>query len=615
MQEDVERIYAGNVRLTTEAYELVLHSNIDKAAVDRILRSDVMIVDADFIRSCIAEEAKIPSLPSHLPTSAKHIAAEVKKAEVQGQAAKEDPSQVEIFTKPTQAEANLMAKPAQDAASAQQKPPRHVSESIPAQEQRRKPLAIFSKSQPAQQKPQEQKPKPPAANVPATPPTEGMGSEEAKPQLQPEKSEEEKALEAEIARRKSFRPVAAEYSPRITIFERADVSGQSRCTGTVEDFVAHFRDRFQRISSILRSRPSNLIIARTDQLSMHQGEDIRLLCMVAEKRITSKGNLLLELEDEQGKIKAIVSSREQIFDVAKTILKDDVLAVDGRSSEGWFMVKTVTWPDIPIIREQKKADVDVAVAYLSDLHVGSRYFLEKPFRKFIRWLWGEEGNAELAGKVKYVCIAGDICDGIGVYPLQEKELVVKDIYEQYKMFDGLVEHFPDHIVTIVGPGNHDAVRRGEPQPYIPMDMIRSDVKKIGSPATLEIEGLKHLVYHGTSIDSIIANIGGLSYANPDGPMMEMLKRRHLSPIYGENLIVPEQRDYMLIEEEPDVVHMGHIHKNASRKYRGTLMINSGTFQERTEFQVKMGHVPTPGIVPILELQSGNLSHLNFLEAH
>jgi len=607
MQEDVERIYAGNVRLTTDAYEFILHSSIPKGAIDRILRSDVMIVDSDFIRSCMAEEAKIPSLPPHIPISEKHLAEEEKKEAAMGLKAAEDASKgaskVQIFTKPTSAEAAGVPKAA---------PP---SSGAPAQpEQKRKPLVLFTKSPPAQQKAPEQKDRQIAANVPATP-SNVDGNPEKPAFAQPEKTEEEIARAAEIARRKSFRPVAAEYSPRITIFERADVSGQSRCTGTVDDFVAHFRDRFQRISAILRSRPSNMIIARTDQLSMHQNEDIRLLCMVAEKRITSKGNLLLELEDEQGKIKAIVSSKEKVFDSAKTILKDDVIAVDGRSTEGWFMVKAVTWPDIPIIREQKKADVDVAVAYLSDLHVGSRNFLEKPFRKFIRWLWGEEGNAELAGKVKYICIAGDVCDGIGVYPLQEKELIVKDIYEQYKMFDSLVEHFPDHIVTIVGPGNHDAVRRGEPQPYIPMDMIKSDVKKIGSPATLEIEGLKHLVYHGTSIDSIIANIGGLSYANPDGPMLEMLKRRHLSPIYGENLIVPEQRDYMLIEEEPDVVHMGHIHKNSARKYRGTLMINSGTFQERTEFQVKMGHVPTPGIVPVLELQSGNLSHLNFLEAH
>ncbi|MFH1307014.1 MAG: metallophosphoesterase family protein [Candidatus Micrarchaeota archaeon] len=226
---------------------------------------------------------------------------------------------------------------------------------------------------------------------------------------------------------------------------------------------------------------------------------------------------------------------------------------------------------------------------------------------------GEEGNSKLAGKVKYIVIAGDIVDGIGIYPTQENELTIKDIYGQYKVFDEIVQSLPDYIEIIVGPGNHDAVRRGEPQPYIPMELIHSDVKKIGSPSSLEIEGFKHLVYHGTSLDSLIANMSGLSYAKPEGPMIEMLKRRHLSPIYGENLIVPELKDYLVISEAPDVVHMGHIHKNASTKYRGTLLINSGTFQARTDFQAKMGHIPTPGIVPVLELKTNQLSHLKFME--
>ena len=59
--------------------------------------------------------------------------------------------------------------------------------------------------------------------------------------------------------------------------------------------------------------------------------------------------------------------------------------------------------------------------------------------------------------------------------------------------------------------------------------------------------------------------------------------------------------------------MGHLHKNAAMKYRGTLLLNSGTFQERTDFQVRMGHVPTPGIVPILELKDQRLSQLKFTE--
>ena len=68
---------------------------------------------------------------------------------------------------------------------------------------------------------------------------------------------------------------------------------------------------------------------------------------------------------------------------------------------------------------------------------------------------------------------------------------------------------------------------------------------------------------------------------------------------------------MVIEEPPDVFHCGHVHKNGYAQYRGTLVVNSGTFQDRTDFQVKQGHVPTPGLVPVLEMKHNRLRMLDF----
>ncbi|MEM4158866.1 MAG: metallophosphoesterase, partial [Candidatus Anstonellaceae archaeon] len=217
---------------------------------------------------------------------------------------------------------------------------------------------------------------------------------------------------------------------------------------------------------------------------------------------------------------------------------------------------------------------------------------------------------------KYIIIAGDLVDGIGVYPSQEDDLLIKDIFEQYREFEKAIEQIPDYISVIIGPGNHDAVRRAEPQPKIDKSLLDNKNDSfilINSPAIVKIEELTHLIYHGTSLDSLISNIPGMSYAKPELAMKEILKRRHLSPIYGDNLIVPSSKDFMLIKSEPDVLHMGHIHKNAAEKYRGVLMINSGTYQDRTDYQIKMGHVPTPAITPVLEIKSAQLSHLKFLE--
>jgi DNA polymerase II small subunit len=417
----------------------------------------------------------------------------------------------------------------------------------------------------------------------------------------------------EVKRASGFAPISKEHSPRLRVIERQDISGKSRCTGTIEDFVEHFQDRFKRVGKMLKNRISANPVVETERLKENQGKGVRLICMVAERRDTKKGDLLLTVEDGKGTAKVFVSKREKCFLAAKGIADDEIIAVDGKYADPFLIASEITWPDLPVVRERKHAEEDLAVAYISDLHIGSRHFLEKEFANFLSWLNGKWGDATLAGKVKYVEIGGDIVDGIGVYPSQEKDLVIKDIYKQYEMFDELIVNLPDYVEVIVSPGNHDAVRRADPQPIIPMELMKADVKKVGSPSLVEIEGLKHLIYHGTSLDSVIAGIPGLSYNRPEEAMLALLKRRHLSPLYGDNLIVPEKQDVMVIEEEPDVLHMGHVHKNGHLNYRGTVVLNSGTFQARTEYQERMGHIPTPGKAYVMELKSGNLNMVDFGE--
>jgi len=426
-------------------------------------------------------------------------------------------------------------------------------------------------------------------------------------------AEEKIPTGATVSRAPSFRPIAKESGPNYKVIEKSDVSGKSRCTGKLENFVAHFRDRYGRISKILSARMTQNALVPTSKLKSTSGAKVRLIAMVGKKQMTKKGNVLLEVEDEEGPAKVVIMKDTPGFKVHHKILNDDIVAFDGKNADELFICDNVEWPDIPVAREQRRSEDDVAIAYLSDLHFGSKKFLEGEFTHFINWLNGSEGRQDLAGKVKYLVIAGDIADGIGIYPEQEKELAVKDIYKQYDMFDAFLEKVPDYITVIVGPGNHDAVRRAEPQPIIPYDMVESEVVRVGSPSRVEIEGLRHLIYHGNSLDSIIA-ASGLSYNNPHEAMLELVRRRHLSPIYGHNLIVPEDHDYLVIEDEPDVVHMGHVHKNGHMLYRGALLLNSGTFQDRTDFQVRMGHVPSPGLVPVLEAKTGKVNYMGFMGA-
>jgi len=52
-------------------------------------------------------------------------------------------------------------------------------------------------------------------------------------------------------------------------------------------------------------------------------------------------------------------------------------------------------------------------------------------------------------------------------------------------------------------------------------------------------------------------------------MNEMLKLRHLSPIYGGRVsIAPEKKDHFVIDEIPDILHCGHSY---SRRFHATGM--------------------------------------------
>ena len=90
--------------------------------------------------------------------------------------------------------------------------------------------------------------------------------------------------------------------------------------------------------------------------------------------------------------------------------------------------------------------------------------MEEEWAGFLRWINGEVGNSrqrDVAGRIKYLVIPGDVVDGIGIYPDQESELSITDVYRQYEVLAEQLQLVPEHISIIMQPGNHDAVRPAE----------------------------------------------------------------------------------------------------------------------------------------------------------
>jgi DNA polymerase II small subunit len=88
-------------------------------------------------------------------------------------------------------------------------------------------------------------------------------------------------------------------------------------------------------------------------------------------------------------------------------------------------------------------------------------------------------------------------------------------------------------------------------------------------------------------------------------MVDLLKRRHLAPTYGSNLLSPESEDHLVIEEKPDVFVSGHLHSHSNYSYKGVNVINSSTFQAQTDFQKRVGHEPDPGKVTLVNFKNRN----------
>ncbi|UCD26516.1 MAG: DNA-directed DNA polymerase II small subunit [Candidatus Bathyarchaeota archaeon] len=424
--------------------------------------------------------------------------------------------------------------------------------------------------------------------------------------------------------RKSFRPYAKDTDANIKVLD--DPTDKVCTTGSAEEYLQYFQDRFKKIKKILRRRiDTKSAMPISEALKAPVNSKVKIIGMVTEKR-ESKKRLFLKFEDLEASVTVLVPHNigKEAMEKAQTLLLDQVIcvsAIKGRNK--LFIAKDFIWPDVPQ-KTPHKASLPVYAALISDLHTGSQMFMENEFNRFVSWLNGNFGNKHarnLASHVKYVVIAGDLVDGIGVYPGQMEELVIQDIYEQYREVAKLIAQIPDYIEVVIIPGNHDASRKALPQPAIPRDYAEPlyEARKmysLGNPCTISLHEVELLLYHGRSLDDVAAVAPNVSVQTPNKSMKLLLQSRHLAPIYGERTpIAPETKDFIVIERVPDIFHAGHVHVLKCDTYRGTLLVNSGAWQGQTDYQKRMGVIPTPGIVPIVNLQTLHVSTINFTEVY
>jgi DNA polymerase II small subunit len=373
-----------------------------------------------------------------------------------------------------------------------------------------------------------------------------------------------------------------------------------------EGFGKLFHDRYRRLFSIVQERldtRDSATVAATKSLA--PGKRVMVAGLLAD-RSSRRGSVEIRVDDPTGILKAACQDALAEKAALEAPLDSMVVVEIARARSGSLFVDSLVLPDVPGHRAVSSSHRVYAVL-LSDLHIGSRMFLADDFHRFIQWLNGNLGDRDVVSRIKYLVVAGDLVDGVGVYPGQEFQLAERDPKKQYEMAGELLAQVPEHIQIVLSPGNHDAVRQALPQPAVPMDMAESlyamtNVRWVGDPAYIKLHGVNFLLYHGKSLDDVIATTPNLAYDRPTDAMKLLLRARHLAPTYGKRTALsPELRDYMVVDRVPDVFHAGHVHTYGELTYRGTLLVNSGTWQAQTSFQTNMGLEPTPSIVPVVDL--------------
>ena len=373
----------------------------------------------------------------------------------------------------------------------------------------------------------------------------------------------------------------------------------------IEGYKALFSSRFEKLKKIVSNRPEAKLLKSISLIISTKSKEDMFLCGLLSERRSERNITKLTIDDPTGTIETIVFDKD-LQKTAQGLLIDQFVFVKiNLGKNGGFIVKDLIVPGIPE-HASNRSETETYAVFLSDLHIGSMYFMEKELNDFISWLSSPD---PVARKIRFVLICGDLVDGVGIYPGQDKELVFVNVEDQLKKAVEILEKIPKHIKIFIVPGNHDPGRRALPQPAIPEKYELGLWNKenffiLGNPSIVSLNGVKVLLYHGQSIDDVVRTTPGLSYDKPTEVMRRFLQARHLSPIYGSQTpIAPETEDMMVIDEVPDIFQAGHVHVVGFDMYRGVLILNSGAWQHQTPFQAGVGITPTTGIAVIVNLKT------------
>ncbi len=153
----------------------------------------------------------------------------------------------------------------------------------------------------------------------------------------------------------------------------------------IDGFTALFRSRYSKLLKIMMQRAQSKKLTPISNVTNGKlDEETYIAGLLMDRRIDRDVTKLV-IDDPTGSIELLIFNKE-IQETANSLLIDQFVMISIASGKnGGFFVKEILVPDIPE-HIANRSKTETYAVLISDLHVGSKFFMEKEFTEFVSWL-------------------------------------------------------------------------------------------------------------------------------------------------------------------------------------------------------------------------------------
>jgi len=301
-------------------------------------------------------------------------------------------------------------------------------------------------------------------------------------------------------------------------------------TASVESISKILVERYERIQGLFADR-INLV----DTISVNrigtQAKKFSLIVMVREK---DEKNREMTVEDLTGE--ASVHAAGPSFDL---VVCDEVIGLVCEKNGDRIEAVNIVWPDIPLKREIPRTDDDVYCIFVSGLGMTQEF--EAKSENIL------ERVQQFGQKQAYIFLLEDDVDKNAV------ETFIKKMPSNAK------------LVLIQNKEGGDV----------------EGVTRFSSPAFLEIGGTMRLLLCSGKSFSFYKDLW--KDKKPEEVMLNLLKKRHLDPLFGAEKIF--QEEILTIDVVPDIFVAGNFGSSGIMNHKGTTLISCGDFSSERVYWI------------------------------